>query len=58
MLSLTETESFFDISNLNLIEQNDINNDIAYQILLNNFEEDLAAIKLGESKIIKLKKTL
>ena len=56
MLCLTEQESFFDIDNLNLTELSDINNDVAYQVLLNNFEEDLAAIKLGESKIIKLKK--
>jgi hypothetical protein len=40
-----------------LLEQKDISSDIAYQLLLNNFGEDLAAIKLSESsKVIKLKK--
>ena len=44
------------LSNFTPIEQNDKNTDIAYKILLDNFGEDLAAIKHGESKIIKLKK--
>lgn len=38
------------------IDQTDINSDVAYQLLLNNFGEDLAAIKRDETKVIRLKK--
>lgn len=55
----TATDDLFSVgtlSNFTPIEQSNHYDDLAYQILLNNFEEDLAAIKQGESKIIKLKK--
>jgi hypothetical protein len=54
-LSTLDT-SFEEIDAFSLIEQKDISSDIAYQLLLNNFGEDLAAIKHDESKVIKLKK--
>jgi len=38
------------------IGTSDVNTDIAFQILLNEFEEDLAAIKTNNTKVIKLKK--
>jgi hypothetical protein len=55
----TTTDNSFSIgtiSNFVPKNQDDIHTSTAYQILLNNFGEDLAAIKHGESKIIKLKK--
>ena len=51
-----DNESFN--NGLTPITLTDIENDIAYQILVNNFGEDLAAIKIDNTKkIIKLKKT-
>jgi hypothetical protein len=50
-----DTDTNF-LSNTNTKEQNDINSEVAYQILLNNFGEDLAAIKREQTQIIKLKK--